>query len=74
MLQHGFLKFFGGCNSPYDHMLACMKKERQARRDLNAKNAREKQALVRDRVRNDKTDYEELLKQYRQENKTKFSK
>lgn len=55
-------------------MLACMKKERQARRDLNAKNAREKQVLTRDKVRNDNTDYDELLKQYRRENKTEFSK
>lgn len=54
-------------------MLACMKKERQARRDLNAKNAREKQALVRERVKNDNTDYEELLKQFRDRKSSKFS-
>ena len=54
-------------------MLACMKKERQARRDLNAKNARERQAKVRERVKNDKTDYDELLRKYREENKNRFS-
>lgn len=48
-------------------MLACMKKERLARRDLNAKKAKEKQEAVKQRVKNDKTDYDELLKVYRKE-------
>lgn len=45
-------------------MLRCMKSERQARRDANARNAKIRQAEIRERVKNDKTDYEELLKQY----------
>lgn len=48
-------------------MLACLKQERLARRATNAKNAAERQALVRERVKNDKTDYDELLKHYRKE-------
>lgn len=67
--QNLFLKFFGKCNTPYDRMLACMKQERLARRAKNAENARKKQELVRERVKQDKTDYDELLKQYRKEGK-----
>ncbi|XP_031633294.1 COX assembly mitochondrial protein 2 homolog [Contarinia nasturtii] len=67
--EHSFLKFFGKCNGPYDRMLACMKKERVAKRDSNAQNAKEQQALRRERMKNDKTDYDSLLKQYREENK-----
>lgn len=48
-------------------MLACMKKERLARRDLNAKKAKEKHEAIKERVKNDKTDYDELLKVYRKE-------
>lgn len=70
-LQHNFLKFFGKCNTPYDRMLDCMKKERIERRNNNAKAAQENQALVRERVRDDKTDYDELLKHYRQQSKQK---
>ncbi|XP_055323397.1 COX assembly mitochondrial protein 2 homolog [Sitodiplosis mosellana] len=62
-----FLKFFGKCNTPYDRMLACMKQERLARRAKNAETARQKQELVREKVKKDKTDYDELLKQYRKE-------
>lgn len=45
-------------------MVACMKKERQARRDANAIAAAKKQEEIRERIRNDKTDFEELLKFY----------
>lgn len=45
-------------------MLRCLKTERQARRDANARNALKRQAEIRERVKNDKTDYDELLKQY----------
>lgn len=54
-------------------MLACMKKERQARRDLSLKNSRERQELIRERVKNDKTDYDELLKQFREQKNSKFT-
>lgn len=64
------MKFFGQCNTPYDRMLVCLKQERLAKRAANAKEALERQALIRDRVKNDKTDYEELLKQYRQEHRS----
>lgn len=67
LLQSPFLKFFGACNTPYDRMLDCMKQERLARRAANAKNAAERQAAVRERVKNDNTDYDELLKHYRKE-------
>lgn len=49
-------------------MLACMKGERLERRANNAEEARKKQALVREKIKNDKTDYEELLKHYAFEN------
>lgn len=45
-------------------MLRCMKGERQQRRDENARNAKLRQAEIREKVKNDKTDYEELLKRY----------
>lgn len=51
-------------------MLACMKQERLARRANNTENARKKQDLVRERMKQDKTDYNELLKQYRKEGKS----
>lgn len=50
-------------------MLRCLKQERLARRDANAKKAKETQAARRERMKNDKTDYEELLKQLRKESK-----
>lgn len=65
--QNVFLKFFGKCNTPYDRMLACMKQERLARRAKNAENAKQRQERVRERVKQDKTDYDELLKHYRKE-------
>lgn len=66
-MQSPFLKFFGQCNTPYDRMLACLKQERLAKRAANAKQALERQAAVRERVKNDKTDFDELLKHYRKE-------
>lgn len=54
-------------------MLACMKKERMARRDNNAENARKRQESIRERVKTDKTDYEELLKHYRKETRPQTS-
>lgn len=51
-------------------MLACMKQERLARRAKNAESARKKQELVRERVKQDKTDYDELLKHYRKEGRS----
>lgn len=50
-------------------MLWCMKRERQARRDANAVSAKQRQAEIREKVRNDTTDYEELLKKYRDHSK-----
>lgn len=43
-------------------MLACMKRERQARRDANLLQARKDQAERRDRIRNDPNDYTEIFK------------
>lgn len=63
------MKFFGNCNSPYEQMLACLKTERLARRAANAKNSKQKQAAVREKIKNDPTDYDELLKHYRAEYK-----
>lgn len=63
------MKFFGKCNTPYDQMLACLKTERLARRALNAQSAKQKQELVREKVKNDQTDYDDLLKHYRREYK-----
>lgn len=61
------MKFIGECNPFYFKMLKCLKTERLARRDANAKRAKEDQAARRERMKNDKTDYEELLKQLRRE-------
>lgn len=48
-------------------MIACMKGERMARRDQNAKNAKEKQESIRDRVKSDNIDYDALLHKYKEE-------
>lgn len=45
-------------------MLRCMKGERQTRRDANAIKAKARQAEVRERVKKDKIDYDELLRSY----------
>lgn len=74
LLQNPFRKFFGRCNRPYDQMLACLKQERLAKRALNAKNAKERHELIRERMKNDKTDYDQLLKEYQKEYGRKSSK
>lgn len=69
MPQNLALKFFGACNGPYERMLTCLKSERLARRDRNAQNAKERHQEVLNRMKTDKTDYDELLKTYRKDNK-----
>lgn len=60
--QHNFSKFWGECNSINSLMLKCLKGERQARRDRNYLKAKEHQAEVRKRIRNDPNDYTEFFK------------
>lgn len=54
-------------------MLKCLKTERLTRRANNYKTSAEKHERLRQAIKEDKTDYDELLKQYRKENQNKSS-
>lgn len=55
-------KFFFKCDPLYTAMLKCTKQERQARRDKNAEISKVRQKELREKIANDKTDYDELIK------------